>query len=390
MTVNFQKLFFAIATAFAIFAILILAKSILIPLSFALLISFMLYPLVKKFELWGMNKILAAFLSIFAVILIIGGCVFLFSTQIIKLTKDFSNFQDKILHVFAYATLYINDNLNFVPNLKKNELIDRIKDWFNESTGSLIKQTFSNTATFLAGVLATIVFTFLILIYRKGLIKAFSGFYPVDQKERVVKMFKSVQKVGQKYLFGMVILIIVIGLANSIGLLIIGIDNPFLFGFLGAILAIIPYIGTVSGAIIPVLYAFISYDSVWMAIAVAVLFWFVQLVSDNLLSPKIVGGSMNINALTAILSLIVGAVVWGIAGMILFLPFAAMLKVVCEEYEDLKPIALLIGNQNYQKNDGSNKFVDKWIDKIKDWFAKFQIPSKISKKRKTKPTKKEE
>ena len=95
------------------------------------------------------------------------------------------------------------------------------------------------------------------------------------------------------------------------------------------------------------------------------------------------GSSININVLTAILSLIIGAVVWGIAGMILFLPFAAMLKVVCEEYEELKPIALLIGNQNYQENDGSNSFVNKWVDKIKDWFAKFHILSKKSKKRNT-------
>lgn len=322
-----------------------------------------------------MNKILAAFLSIFTVLLTIGGSIFLFSTQLIKLTKEFSNFQGKILHVFAAATLYINDNLNFVHNLKKNELIDLIKDWASQSTGSLVRQTFSNTATFLAGMLATIIFTFLILIYRKGLLTAFSGFYPADKREKAVTMFKSVQQVGQKYLFGMIILIVVIGLANSIGLLIIGIDNPFLFGFLGAVLAIIPYVGTVSGAIIPTLYAFVSYNSVWMAVEIAILFWAVQLISDNFLSPKIVGGSININALTAILSLIVGAAVWGIAGMILFLPFAAMLMVVCESYIELKPIALLIGNKNYQEVDSSNTFAHKWIKKVKTWYSNFHFRS---------------
>jgi predicted PurR-regulated permease PerM len=374
MNLSFQKLFFAIATVFALFAILILAKSILILLGFALLISFILYPVAKKIEGWGVNKSVAAFISIFAVILIIAGGIFLFSTQLIELSKQFSHFQDKIILAFSDVTLYINKNLSFLPNLEKNELSDRIKDWLSESAGSLLRQTFSSTATFLAGLVATIIFTFLILIYRIGLIKAFSAFSPEDKRERVVKMFKSVQQVGKKYLFGMIILIIVIGLANSIGLLIIGIDNPFLFGFLGAVLAIIPYVGTISGAIIPTMYAFISYDSLWMAIAVAVLFWVVQLVSDNFLSPKIVGNSININALTTILSLIVGAVVWGVAGMVLFLPFAAMLKVVCEEYEELKPVALLIGNQNYQENEGKNKFVSKWFDKIKKGFKTTQAP----------------
>src|SRR5680860_100555 len=364
MNLSFQKLFFAIATVFALFTILILAKTILIPLCFALLISFMLYPVAKKCESWGMNKILAAFLSIFTVILIIGGGVFLFSTQIIQLTNELSHFQDKIILVFADVTLFINENVSFISNLEKNELFNQIKDWLNESTGMLAKQAFSSTTAFLAGLLSTVIFTFLILIYRKGLTKAFSGFSPVDKRERVVKMFKSVQQVGLKYLLGMIVLIIIIGLANSIGLLIIGIENPFLFGFLGAILAVIPYIGTVSGAIIPILYALIAYNSFWMAISVAILFWFVQLMTDNFLSPKIVGSSININAFTAILSLIIGALIWGIAGMILFLPFAAMLKIVCEEYEELKPVALLIGNQNYQEDDGGNKFVNKWVDKV--------------------------
>jgi predicted PurR-regulated permease PerM len=370
MNLSFQKLFYVIATLVALFATLVLAKSILIPLAFALLISFILYPFAKVLESWGLNKIVAAFLAIFVVILGIGGTIFLFSTQIIEIATEFSDFQDKIILAFSDLTLFINKNVSFVPNLEKNELFERIKEWLNESTGSLVKQTFSTTATLMTGLFATIIFTFLILIYRSGLTKAFSGFAPEEKRGGVVKMFKSMQEVGQKYLTGMVILILIIGLANSLGLMIIGIDNPFLFGFLGAILSIIPYIGTVSGAIMPVLYAFISYDSLWMAIAVAVLFWIVQLVSDNLLSPKIVGGSININALAAILSLIVGAAVWGIAGMILFLPFTAMLKIFCEEYEELKPVALLIGNQNYQENDGKSLFFSKWIAKIKDWTSK--------------------
>jgi predicted PurR-regulated permease PerM len=349
MNLSFQKIFFVLATVFALFAILVLARPILIPLSVALLMSFILFPLAKKFESWKMNTILAAFLSIAAVILLIGGVIYLFSTQIIELSKELSHFKDKIILAFADITLYINNNANFVQNLEKDELFYRIKDWLNESTGSLVRKTFDSTTTFLTGLMTTIIFTFLILIYRDGLTKAFIGFSPEDKRERIVKMLQSVQQVGQKYLFGMILLISIIGLANSIGLWIIGIDNPFLFGFLGATLSIIPYIGTTLGAIIPAIYAFVSFDSPWIAIAVVILFWGVQVISDNFLTPKIVGGSLKINALTALLSLIIGAVVWGVAGMILFLPFAAMLRVVCEEYEELKPIALLIGTYNYKE-----------------------------------------
>ena len=176
MNLSFQKLFYTLATVFALFAILILAKTILIPLGFALFMSFILFPLTKKFESWGINKILAAFLSILTVILIIGGGIFLFSTQIIGLSKEISDFQERIIRTFADVTVYINKNVNVISNLGKDELSDKIKDWLNESTGSILSKTFTTTATFLAGLLGTIIFTFLILIYRNGLILALPGF----------------------------------------------------------------------------------------------------------------------------------------------------------------------------------------------------------------------
>lgn len=382
MKISFQKLFYAIATVFAIFSILVLAKSILIPLSVALLMSFILYPLAKRFESWGINQILAASLSIFTVVLILGGIIFLFSTQILKLSTEFSHFQDKILLTFANATQYINEHVPFIQDFGKNDLINQIKNWISESTGTLVSKSISGTTSFIAGLVMSIIFTFLILIYRKGLTNAFARFSPEDKRERVIKMFKSIQQVGKKYLLGMSFLIIVIGLANSIGLWIIGIDNPFLFGYLGATLSIIPYIGTVFGAIIPVLYAFLIFSSPWAAIAVAILFWAVQAISDNFLTPKIVGSSLEINALTSILSLIVGGAVWGVAGMILFLPFAAMFRVVCEEYDELKPIALLIGNQNYNEKDSGSSFLAKWFKKLKgeDSSSKSTSKSKIKSK----------
>lgn len=98
---------------------------------------------------------------------------------------------------------------------------------------------------------------------------------------------------------------------------------------------------------------------------------------------------MKVNALAAILSLIVGALVWGVAGMILFMPFAAMLKVICEEYEELKPIALLIGNQNTNGKDDSDKPIGKWFKKIKSRFPKFNNPSKKIKNATHNPTDKD-
>jgi predicted PurR-regulated permease PerM len=369
MNLSFQKLFFAIATVFALFAILIVAKPILVPFGFAILLTFILIPLARKLESWGVGRILSAFLSIFGMILVVAVGIYLFSAQIINLSKEFSQFQDKILGIFADATLYINRNFGFVPHLEKGELYGQLKTWLSSSSGALVTQTFRSTTTVLTGLLAAIVFTFLLLIYRGGFKNALLEAYPEDEREKAYRMIVSVQQVGQKYLVGIILIVIILGLINSIGLLIIGIDNPFLFGYLASVLAIIPYVGTTLGAAIPVLYALMAYDSIWMAIAVAIYFWSVQVVESNFLSPKIVGGSLKVNALAAILSIFIGASVWGVAGMILFLPFTAMLKVVCDEYEELKPIGLLIGEQN-------TRLKAIWGPKIKPLFFKKNINPK--------------
>lgn len=368
MQLSFQKLFFALTFIIGLFAVMVVAKSILIPLSLALLIAFILYPIVKRLESWGLNKLFAAFLSLLVVFAILGGVITLFSTEIMSLADELNSFTEKIMSTFSDAIVFVNGNVNFMEDLNKDELVENGKKWLEESSGALLKNTFNSTAAFLTGLLSTIIFTFLFLIYSRGLTNAFVAFGDKENKGKVFKMLKNIQSVGKKYLTGMFLLILILGCANSIGLWIIGIDSPFLFGFLAATLSIVPFVGTTIGATIPTLYAFMSFDSLWMPAAVIILFWGIQVIESNFLSPKIVGSNLNVNALVAILSLLIGAAVWGVAGMILFLPFAAMLKVVCEEFDQLKPIALLIGNDI--SDDSAEPKAWKWVEKVKGWFKK--------------------
>ena len=369
MKLSFQKLFFILAFIFGLFAVLEFAKPVLIPLSMALFISFILLPVVKKLESWGLNRLLSAFISMLMVFIIVGGGITLFSAQIMSLADQLDEFTEKIMKTLSEAVVFINNNINFIDELNRGEMVEKGKEWIKESSGSLIQNAFSSSAAFLTGLFTTIIFTFLLLIYRVGLTKAFVAFSDDENKSKVFRMLKNIQNVGKQYLSGMFLLIIILGFANSIGLLIIGIDSPFLFGFLAAALSIVPYIGTTIGATIPVLYAFMSSDSIWVPVAVIILFWSIQTIESNFLSPKIVGSSVNVNALVAILSLLIGASVWGIAGMILFLPFAAMLKVVCEEFDQLRPVAMLISNDISADNNKKPK-THKWIKKIKGWFKK--------------------
>ena len=349
---------------------MVVAKVILIPLAFALLLSFILYPISRKLESWGINKLIAAVFSILVLIIVLGGVIFFFSNRIIDLSSAFTDFQTKISTLVSDIFVLVNGLSGKSTIIDTQSLITEINNWMKESGAQLIGKTFNSTATFFTQLLGTFIYTFLLLIDRHGLVTALNAFAKDENKTKIKDMFSQMQKVGQMYLSGVLTIILVLGIVNSIALWIIGIDHPFLFGFLAASFTVIPYVGTTLGASIAVLYAFMTHDSLWIPFSVALLFWVIQLVESNFLSPKIIGGHVHVNALASILALIVGAMIWGIAGMILFLPFTAMLKVACEHFDNLKPIALLIGTENYQDQSERSHPLKKLFLKLKGIFAK--------------------
>jgi predicted PurR-regulated permease PerM len=103
---------------------------------------------------------LAAFIAIFSLVLIIAGGITLFSSQIIQLSSDVSNFSEKVMAVFTDAILFFNRNVSFMENLNREELLEKVQEWLKNSVGSLVRNTFSNTASFFTGLITTIIFVY--------------------------------------------------------------------------------------------------------------------------------------------------------------------------------------------------------------------------------------
>lgn len=366
MNISFSKLFYALASFIAIVAIMYFAKVLLIPIFFAMLFAFILYPLVKWLHKKGMKKVVGIILTIGGVFVVVLGVLVLFSAQIIDMASQYAKFLDKIKETLDTSITFLNDKVQVIPDIESQEILDKLSNVFSDSSILIISDTVSVTSSFVSFLVLSLIYTFLILFYSEHLTEGLSRFSSKKHKRSYLKMLKEVQQVGQQYFTGMLLLIVILGVLNTTGLLILGIDYAFFFGFLAALLAIIPYVGTTLGGLIPTLYAFVTYDSYWYPVGVIAIFWFIQFLEGNFLNPKIVGGNMQINALFSIFSLIAGSVLWGIAGMILFLPMMAMLKVVCSHYEELKPVASLIGDRITEVGKAEEKSViEKVIEKIK-------------------------
>ena len=126
--------------------------------------------------------------------------------------------------------------------------------------------------------------------------------------------------------------------------MLLGIQHAVFFGSLAAVLTIIPYIGILFGSLLPILFALVTKDSLWYPVGVALLFWGVQFLEGNFITPNIIGGKVSINPFAAIIALFLGGMIWGALGMILSLPVLAIVKVVCDIVPSLQPIGFLLDN----------------------------------------------
>ncbi|WP_338792484.1 AI-2E family transporter [Bernardetia sp. MNP-M8] len=351
---QFTKLPFSVETAFYIVAFLVLfvfaiieAKGLLIPFTYSVLISFILYPMCKFFEKKGIPRILSILICFFIVILGLFGLFYFFSTQVVSIVREFEDFRGKLLGLVHQGIEQYN---KIVPNSKLDDesLLKKAQTWLTES--SLLSGTLNQTSNFFSGLILVPIYVFLLLLYRTGIRKVLLRFVHTDYRVAFTHLLADVQQVGQKYIGGLITIIFIIGLLDSIALWIIGVDSPFFFGFLAACLAIIPYVGTGVGALLPALYALMNHSPT-MALYVLIAFWAVQFVEGNFLTPKIIGGEVSLNPLAAILSLVTGGFVWGVSGMVLFIPLAAILKIVCQNYKELEPISGLMGDEITQGDE---------------------------------------
>ena len=138
---------------------------------------------------------------------------------------------------------------------------------------------------------------------------------------------------------------------NSLALYLIGIKYAWFWGLLAAFLAIIPYVGTFIGGLLPFVYAIASTGTWWQPAAVAALFLVIQFIEGNFITPKVVGESVKINPFFAIISLIVGGMLWGIAGIVLALPGMAILRIILKQIPIFMPISALLSSELYKDAD---------------------------------------
>ncbi len=318
--------------------ILYFGKTLLIPLFFGLLIAIVLYPVCKWLEGHGWNRPLSIAACLLIVAILFAALLALLVWQIKVFSNDLPELLSRLEVVLRQLQLWAVENIGATNELQTN--------WGEKLTGtigSVLQSTAQATVNTLFILFLTPVYTALFLYHRKVFVQYLKLIVPTRYQHQLEAILNQTIATYFNYIKGMILVYIIVGILNSIGLLILGVKHAVLFGMLCAIMTIIPYIGIVVSALLPISVIWMDTGSIWYPVGVVAVFTFVQYLEANVIFPKVVGTQLHVSTFAMLVAIIAGGIIWGVSGMVLFIPFVAILKIISDNIEEWKPINLLLG-----------------------------------------------
>lgn len=322
------------------FYVLNLLSNVLIPISFGLMFAILLNPIVNKLQKWKVPKILAIALSlIFALGIVIGLVSFIY-TQVASFAEYGDQFKIRGGEIKDSLQLWVTESLGFDEQAQSealNNLVENSKDYIGTFLDSIL--------TLLTNILLVFIYIFMFLLYKPLFVNFFYEVFDDAQQDRVHSILESSKSAIQSYVVGLMLEMVIIAVLNSTAYLIIGLEYAILLGIICAILNLIPYIGGIIGVSLPILmYMLTGGDDLTTPIVIAAAYTGIQLFDNYFVVPKVVSSQVSINAFVAIVIVFFGGALWGISGMFLSILFVAILKIIFENVETLRPWSKILGD----------------------------------------------
>jgi predicted PurR-regulated permease PerM len=319
--------------------VLYFGRGFFILISFAALLAMLMTPLSNKFENHGVSRVFSSVISVLIIVVVFSAVFLLLWAQIGNIGKELPLILLRYEELKLDVQAWINDSLGVSTQQLKVHASDVFKN-----AGSYLTNMVRGTITFTGSLLLVLVFIFLFLMQRNKYEKFVVMLYKEEKRNEAEEMIAKISKVAQQYLTGRLVAACIMGILFLIGFLVIGLKNSVILSLIVAIMTIIPYVGALIGGLVPFFISLID-GPLNQSVGVVIIILLVNVIDHYFIEPYIVGGSVNISPFFTIFVLILGGVIWGIAGIILFLPLSGILKIVFENVEGLQPYASLIGDQ---------------------------------------------
>ena len=326
---------------------------ILLPLVWGAFFAFALYPISNWLEEKRLPRALAIVLTLIFITVTAVALLYFLTDQVVGLIKD-------IPEIRAIFETKVNTYLKEIEGAIG--LGSEIPLEF-----SFLNQKNLESALFGAGrslILVGIIplFIFLMLYYRDFFV-AFLKKRSTTESPSILNFIKDSGKVIQNYLFGMLIVTIIVSLMAGVVLYFLGVKYFILFAVFVAVMNLIPFVGVFLSSLLLIIYVLLTTDSLFYPLATMLLLWMIQLIENNLITPVVVGARVKVNAFAVILAILLGGYIWGISGMILFIPMVGLLKIIFEKIPSLSAYGYLLGD-DYPVIEKKENYLRKILRKV--------------------------
>ncbi|WP_285008618.1 AI-2E family transporter [Pedobacter faecalis] len=329
--------------------ILVLGNDIIMPIIMAFFISIVLLPVYRYLRKIRMPEALAIILPILLLAIFLAGIIWFFSAQVGILVKDFPQIKENVaIHLNA-----LSEWISRISDFSTKEQIKFINDKSNDLLGMAGKAA-SSTAVTLSSIFVFVgllpIYIYLMLFYKDLLLRFVFMWFNEAHHPKVKEAVYETEAIIKNYLVGLLIQVTYMTILLGGILMLVGIKHALLIGVIFAVLNLIPYVGALIGNLIGVLLTLTSSTELWPVITVLLVIAGVQFLDNNILMPRIVGSKVKINALFAILGVIVGGSIAGVSGMFLSMPVIAVLKVIFDRTQMFKQWGVLLGDERPAKS----------------------------------------
>lgn len=329
--------------------IAIIADKIIIPIVFALLFSILLLPLARFFEKkLGFPRGAA---SGVAVILFIVGITIVFytiGTQISNLSNDWPLFKNQLQTSLTSLQQWIAVTFHYNIEKQKTAINNAASGALSGGT-SIIGSTLLSVTSLILYTVLTLIYTFFMLLYRKVLLKFLIALVNDAKTTIVHDVVSNIQIVIRKYILGLLLEMFIVAALCWISFGLLGIKYFVLLGLITALFNIVPYVGIFTALLLSAIITFATSGISTPLLLVVITIVVIHLIDSNILLPFIVGSKVSINALVTVIGVVAGEMIWGLPGMFLSVPIIAMMKIICDRVEPLKPWAIILGHEKEEK-----------------------------------------
>jgi len=341
------------------FAGLYFAGPFLIPVVLSAVLAMLFIRLCNYFESKKISRALSALLCMLIFVFCICLIALLLSIQLSSLAENIDEMKSRLYALFNNLRDWINQTVG-IDKKQQKEIISGQGD----GAGSMLLVFASSVMSLAVNTVLVLVYMYLFLLYRTHIKKFILKLVARDEKAETDLVVHKAGKVSQKYLSGLAAMIGLLWVLYGIGFSLVGVENAIFFAVLCGLLEIIPFVGNLTGTSITVLAVIAQGNGNDKIIWVLLTYFVVQFIQTYILEPLVVGEQVNINPLFTIMAIVLGEMIWGIAGMILAIPLIGMVKIICDHHPNLQPYGFLIGPENPKKQKTSV------IDYFKRLFGK--------------------